>query len=113
MAIRIVAQKNQLKDRNAVVTTLIGDDDATTINHVRRESAVPVEKWSDLNHVEKAFSSALYDLKVRVFFVSINCSSRTKCIGVQVQHPEHTSSLKNKCDLAFNLASLKLRYHTY
>ena len=64
LAVLMITKNAQLADANCVVSTLIGDEDSCTIQAVRRESEVPVEKWADMNHVLKSFSSALYAIKV-------------------------------------------------
>jgi len=68
IAVDIVTNNPQLDEANVVLGTLIGDDDASVIQNVRRNSTVPVEKWSDLNHTEKSFNTDLYNLKVSCFF---------------------------------------------
>ncbi|XP_046394798.1 uncharacterized protein LOC124163262 [Ischnura elegans] len=42
------------------VTTLIGDGDSSTLAAVQRESQHSVQKWADINHTKKRFSSWLY-----------------------------------------------------
>lgn len=64
LAVQMITKNAQLADAKCVVSTLIGDEDSCTIQAVRRESEVPVEKWADMNHVLKSFSSALYAIKV-------------------------------------------------
>lgn len=64
MAVKIITKNPNLDNADVVIGTLVGDEDAATIHNVRRESEIPVEKWSDLNHIKKSFNSALYDLKV-------------------------------------------------
>lgn len=64
LAVELITRNTQLDEANVVVGTLIGDDDSCSIQAVRRESIIAVEKWSDLNHVRKGFSGSLYGLKV-------------------------------------------------
>jgi len=64
LAVRMITQNQQLLKAQCVVSTLVRDEDSSTINAVRRESEVPVAKWADINHVEKSFTTALYNLKV-------------------------------------------------
>ena len=42
---------------------LVGDDDSATLNKVRESVAHSVEKWSDINHAKKSFTSHLYALQ--------------------------------------------------
>lgn len=64
LAVQLTARNPQLEAANCVIGTLVGDDDSCSVQAVRRESVVPVEKWLDLNHVRKGFASALYAIKV-------------------------------------------------
>ena len=48
---------------NAEVQILIGDDDSATVKKVRESVTHNVEKWSDINHAKKSFTSHLYTLK--------------------------------------------------
>jgi len=68
MIVRMCTQNDQLDKAGVAIGTYIGDDDASTIHELRRNSAFPVVKWSDLNHTEKSFGSALYALNVRIIF---------------------------------------------
>ena len=64
LAEKIITKNEQFKEADVVVGTLIADEDASTIVAVRRNSEIPVEKWADTNHIEKSFTSSLYELKV-------------------------------------------------
>ena len=44
----------------------MGDDDSATIKRVKEQVAHHVEKWSDINHAKKSFTSHLYDLYITV-----------------------------------------------
>ena len=58
-----VEMLNTVKDDNFAVTTLIGDDDTTTMANVRQNVSHTVEKWSDINHAKKSLGSRLYNLQ--------------------------------------------------
>ena len=64
MAKELINNNVLLKNENVVVKVLIGDDDSSTIAAVRRLSSTEIEKWSDFNHTHKAFTSALYTIKL-------------------------------------------------
>ena len=64
LAVQMVTNNSQLAEEMCVVTTLVGDEDSSSIQAARRESEVPVAKWADINHVNKSFTTALYNLKV-------------------------------------------------
>ncbi|XP_034246124.1 uncharacterized protein LOC117648066 [Thrips palmi] len=64
LAVDLITRNPQLSEANVSLGTLIGDDDSCSIQSVRRESEVHVEKWSDLNHTRKGFSTALFNMKV-------------------------------------------------
>lgn len=42
---------------------LVGDDDSATVKKVRENVKHNVEKWSDINHAKKSFTSHLYALQ--------------------------------------------------
>lgn len=46
-----------------MVSTIIADDDTTTISRLRQNVNPAIQKKSDRNHIRKNFSSCLYDLK--------------------------------------------------
>ena len=82
---------------NAEVKLLVGDDDSATIKRVKEQVAHHVEKWSDINHAEKSFTSHLYAIqsqfkgqlsaKVIEYF--------SKCFGYAlVQNRNNTEGLK-------------------
>ncbi|KAJ7333741.1 hypothetical protein OS493_015829 [Desmophyllum pertusum] len=48
---------------NAEVQILVGDDDSATVKKVRESVSHNVEKWSDINHAKKSFTSHLYALQ--------------------------------------------------
>ncbi|XP_068698222.1 uncharacterized protein [Montipora foliosa] len=58
-----VEMLNTVKEDNFAVTTLIGDDDTTTMANVRQNVSHTVEKWSDINHSKKSLGSRLYNLQ--------------------------------------------------
>ncbi|XP_034247029.1 uncharacterized protein LOC117648577 [Thrips palmi] len=64
LAVDLITRNASMAEAGVVVGTLIGDDDSSSIQSVRRESDIPVEKWSDLNHIKKAFSTALFNQHV-------------------------------------------------
>ena len=49
-----VEMLNTVKDDNFAVTTLIGDDDTTTMANVHQNVSHTVEKWSDINRAKKS-----------------------------------------------------------
>ena len=51
------------RSNKAGVSTLVMDDDASTIAHVHREYDEKTVKWSDTNHSKKCLSNALYKLQ--------------------------------------------------
>lgn len=55
---------NILKKSNLKVRVLIGDEDSSTISAVRKGTTETVFKLSDKNHLQKAFNSDLYGLRV-------------------------------------------------
>lgn len=60
MAVEMVCQNQDLKEQNCYISVIIGDDDACTESALRRDSVHDIEKWSDMNHSKKAFTSHLY-----------------------------------------------------
>lgn len=64
MAVQLIDKHKLLKRLNAKVTRVMGDDDASVMAAVQRESDEAIEKWSDFNHAKKAFTSALYNMKL-------------------------------------------------
>ena len=48
-----VEMLNSQKDYTFQVSTIIGDDDSTTMAMVRQQVNHQVEKWSDVNHTKK------------------------------------------------------------
>ena len=47
-----VEMLNIIKDNSFQISTLIGDDDSTTMAMVRQQVEHSVEKWSDTNHAK-------------------------------------------------------------
>ena len=58
-----VEMLNNIKDNSFQISTLIGDDDSTTMAMVRKQVEHSVEKWSDTNHAKKSLGSRLYKLQ--------------------------------------------------
>ena len=56
---------NSCEEKNAVVSVLVGDDDSSTISKVRKNVEHEVEKWSDVVHAKRSFSSSLYSIKTQ------------------------------------------------
>lgn len=54
---------NDLQKEGVDVGKLIGDDDATTLSHLRRDVNPNLEKVSDVNHVKKNLGNHLYALR--------------------------------------------------
>lgn len=52
-----VEMLNTKKDDTFQVSTLIGDDDSTTMAMVRQKVNHQVEKWSDVNHAKKSLGT--------------------------------------------------------
>lgn len=52
-----VEMLNTKKDDTFQVSTLIGDDDSTTVAMVRQQVNHQVEKWSDVNHAKKSLGT--------------------------------------------------------
>ena len=52
-----VKMLNVNKDDTFQVSTLIGDDDSTTMAMVRQKVTHQVEKWSDVNHAKKSLGT--------------------------------------------------------
>ena len=52
-----VEMLNTKKDDTFQVSTLIGDDDSTTMTMVRQQVNHQVEKWSDVNHAKKSLGT--------------------------------------------------------
>lgn len=44
-------------------TTLIGDDDSTTLYHVRKNLQYQITKWSDIQHTKRSLYGQLLNLK--------------------------------------------------
>ena len=53
----------QIESEGHKVSKLVGDDDASTISHLRREVSPTIEKGSDKNHLKKSFTNKLYTLR--------------------------------------------------
>ncbi|XP_066596255.1 uncharacterized protein [Prorops nasuta] len=64
MAIDLINNNVLFKQEGVTITTLIGDDDSSTISAVRRLSPHLITKWSDYNHTHKALTSCLYAIKL-------------------------------------------------
>ena len=54
---------NNLQKKGISVARVLGDDDATTISHLRKHVNPDMEKTSDLNHVKKNLGNRLYALR--------------------------------------------------
>ena len=54
---------NNTKEKHFEVSTLIGDDDTTTMARIKEQVPHPVKKWSDVNHAKKALGTSLYKLQ--------------------------------------------------
>ena len=52
-----VEMLNTQKDDTFQVSTIIGDDDSTTMAMVRQQVDHQVEKWSDVNHAKKSLGT--------------------------------------------------------
>ena len=52
-----VEMLNTKKDDTFQVSTLIGDDDSTTMALVRKQGNHQVVKWSDVNHAKKSLGT--------------------------------------------------------
>lgn len=59
----LVNRSQILKDANAQVIGVIGDDDTNTIKKIRDNSNRTIYKLSDRNHVTNNFSKELYKLE--------------------------------------------------
>ena len=57
---------------DAAVTTIVMDDDSTTLSHLRKEYNPQIVKWSDVNHATKAFTSMLYKLSDKFKILTSN-----------------------------------------
>lgn len=64
MAAELIARNELLTAANVTIDVLIADDDASSIAAIRCEATHRVEKWSDVNHAKKGFTSALYALNL-------------------------------------------------
>lgn len=64
MAMELILKNDNFMKENARVKTVICDEDAATINSLRREGSHQIEKWSDLNHSNKSMTTHLYELKM-------------------------------------------------
>lgn len=64
MAVELITKNELLTEENVSIAVIIGDDDASSIAAVRREASHRIEKWSDVNHAKKGFTSALYAFNV-------------------------------------------------
>ena len=76
---------------------LVGDDDSATIKMVKEQVSHHVEKWSDINHAKKSFTSHLYAIqsqfKGQVSAKVIEYFS--KCFGYALVHNRNnTEGLK-------------------
>ena len=58
-----VAIAKDLQKEGAKVTHVVGDDDASTIKHLRTEVDGSIEKISDVIHSKRSLASHLYELK--------------------------------------------------
>ena len=63
--------KNVTKS-NVKFSTYTGDDDSTTDFHLKQKVPYDVEKWSDIVHTKRSFTTRLYNLSQRSKFP--NCS---------------------------------------
>ncbi|XP_065944826.1 uncharacterized protein [Magallana gigas] len=59
----VVSMVKKKMDEGVKVSTIIADDDTTTISRLRQNVNPAIQKKSDRNHIRKNFSSCLYDLK--------------------------------------------------
>ena len=93
VAVELVKEVESSKCR---VSTIIGDDDATTINKIEKNIDYPIVKLSDFNHSKKSVANDLYSLQKKfkilqpkVIRYLTDCFSyaisqnKGDCIGVQ------------------------------
>ena len=62
LVVSMVKQTNQM-DRNVLVKTVVGDEDAATIAKLRKEVNAEIEKKSDNNHVKNILGNELYGIR--------------------------------------------------
>ncbi|KAE8746819.1 hypothetical protein FOCC_FOCC006456 [Frankliniella occidentalis] len=75
MAVELVANNKLLKLQNCYIGVIIGDDNASYVYAIQRASPFPVEKWSDISHIQRNLSNALYSLKLQdqvMKYISVN-----------------------------------------
>ena len=51
-----VLLSKQLAANDIALDSLIADDDAATIKHIRKEVSGGVDKWSDLSHTKRTLA---------------------------------------------------------
>lgn len=59
----IVSMVHEKSEKGIKVSTIISDDDTTTMSRLRQNMSPKIEKISDRNHIKKNFTSSLYSLQ--------------------------------------------------
>ena len=59
----VVDMVKEINTKDCTIKTLVGDEDATTISHVRSEVDQNIEKRTDKNHLRKTLGNELYSLQ--------------------------------------------------
>ena len=68
---------SEVRSDSAAVTTIVMDDDSTTLAHLRKEYDADLVKWSDINHAKKSFTNMLYKLSEKHKILTSNTSITT------------------------------------
>lgn len=64
MAVAIVTDNPMLKEQHVQISTIIGDDDSSTIANVQREAKHRIEKESDTNHATCTLSKDMWSIRI-------------------------------------------------
>ena len=59
----VVSMVQEKSEKGIKVSTIISDDDTTTMSRLRQNISPNIEKISDRNHIKKIFTSSLYSLQ--------------------------------------------------
>lgn len=103
MAAQLVVHNKDLEDENVIIGTVVGDEDASTMCRIRRESAHVIAKESDMNHNTKSVSNKLWKLRLPKQTIDY----LKKCFGCAIKKnggdPEAVrKDLSNVVDHAFD-----------
>ena len=55
----------EIETKNVTVSTIIMDDETTTMARIKKEINHQITKWSDINHTTKHLGNSLYSLQAK------------------------------------------------